>query len=347
MKFMKKKIQNKRNNSGGCEEWKCALCDHVFKGSYPRVWHYLLGISGLGVKGFTCSLEQRMKMTKFHMKASRSNECDSSIVSPTKRGRHEDSSQCMNEQSHIQIETTQGGSSSRKTNVSESIQKMYNVMHRDETDDAIPDFFMANGISFNATHSSYYKEMVRKIIVEVTGYAPASYNKMRTSLLDSKVTKMHGIMEDLKQSWVQSGCSIVMDGWTAIQQRPLLNVIITSPTGPYFLKAIDYSGKTKDATFMFEMLKDAIDEVGPSNVVHVITDATLVCRAAGLMIQSRYKHIFWAPCCVHAFNNLLKYIGKIQWIAKIISDAREAQMFICNHHASLAIYKMYSKKHFF
>lgn len=54
---------------------------------------------------------------------------------------------------------------------------------------------MVNGISFNATSSPYYKEIVRKI------YAPASYNKMSTSLLDSRVTKMPGLMEDLKQSW--------------------------------------------------------------------------------------------------------------------------------------------------
>ena len=41
------------------------------------------------------------------------------------------------------------------------------------------------------------------------------------------------------------------------------------------LKAIVCGGKIKDATFMFEMLKDAINEVGPSNVVHVITNADL------------------------------------------------------------------------
>ena len=346
IQFVKKITQNKAKNSGGCEEWKCTLCDHVFKGSYTRVWHHLLSVPGLGVKGCTCSLEQRMVMTKLHMKANGINECDSSIVAPNKRGRNEDSSQCMNEKSHIQSETNEGGSSSRRTTVSESIQKMYNVVHRDEADDAIADFFMANGISFNATRSPYYKDMVQKIIAAGTGYAPPGYNKMRTSLLDRGVTRMHGLMEDLKQSWVQSGCSIFMDGWTDIQQRPLLNVIVTSPQGPYFLKAIDCSGKKKDATFMFEMLKDAIDEVGPSNVVHVITDAAPVCKAAGLMIQSRYRHIFWTPCCVHALNNLLKDIGKIQWNAKIISDAREAQMFICNHHASLAIYRLYSKKHF-
>ena len=207
-------------------------------------------------------------------------------------------------------------------------------------------FFMANGISFNATHSRYYKQMVRKIIVVGPGYTPPGYNKMRTSLLDKGVTRMKGLTGDLKQSWILTGCSIVIDGWTDIQQRPLLNIIVTSLARPYFLRAIDCGGKLKDATFMFEVLKDAIDEVGPSNVVHVITDATHVCRAAGLMVQSRYRHIFWTPCCVHALNNVLKDIGKISWISKLISNARDAQMFICNHHASLAIYRMKARKQF-
>lgn len=219
-------------------------------------------------------------------------------------------------------------------------------MHRDEADDVVVDFFMANGISFNSTSSPYYKEMVKKIIAAGAGYAPPNYNKMRTSLLDKGATRMQGFMEKLKKSWLFSGCSIIMDGWTDIQQRPLLNIIVASPFRPYFLRAIDCIGKLKDVVFMFEILKDAIDQVGPSNVVHVITDATVVCREAGLMIQGRYKHIFWTPCCVHALNNVLKDIGKIYWIAKIISDARDAQMFICNHHASLEIYKIYSRKKF-
>jgi len=125
-----------------------------------------------------------------------------------------------------------------------------------------------------------------------------------------------------------------------------LNIIVTSLARPYFLREIDCSGKLKDATFMFEVLKDAIDEVAPSNVIYVITDVAPVCRAVGLMVQSRYRHIFWTPCCVHALNNVLKDIGKIYWISKLISNARDAQMFICNHHASLAIYRMKARKQF-
>ena len=93
-------------------------------------------------------------------------------------------------------------------------------------------------------------------------------------------------MWDLKQSWLRLGCSIVMDGWTDIQQRPLLNFIVTFPAEPYFFRAIDCIGKLKDTTFMFDILKDAIEEVGPKNVVHAITYATHVYRAPGLTIQS-------------------------------------------------------------
>jgi len=115
----------------------------------------------------------------------------------------------------------------------------------------------------------------KKIIVVRPRYTPPGYNKMRTSLLDKGVTKLQGLMGDLKKSWLHLGCSIVMDGWTDIQQRPLLNIVVTSLAGPYFLRAIDCSGKLKDATFMFEVLKDAINEVGPSNIVHIITNAYL------------------------------------------------------------------------
>ena len=69
LKFVKKITQNKKKSSGGCEEWVCMLCNHVFKGSYTRVWHHLLCIAGDGVKGCTCNVEKRMELTKLHMDA--------------------------------------------------------------------------------------------------------------------------------------------------------------------------------------------------------------------------------------------------------------------------------------
>ena len=69
-----------------------------------------------------------------------------------------------------------------------------------------------------------------------------------------------------------------------------------------------------------------------------------MCRSNVFLIQSKYKHIFWTPCCVHALNNALKDIGKIEWVSNLVTTARNVQMFICNHHSSLAMYMSHSKK---
>jgi len=175
---------------------------------------------------------------------------------------------------------------------------------------------------------------------------PLGEHKLRTTVLERHVSNINVQKEELRQTWVRLGCSIVMDGWTDIAKRPLINIIVTCRDGPFFLRAIDCSGKRKDASFQFELLRDAIEEVGPANVVQVVTDAAAVCRSAGLLVQSKYKHIFWTPCCVHALNNALKDIGKICWVSTIVLAARDVQMFICNHHTSLAMYRAHSSKEF-
>jgi hypothetical protein len=66
LQFVKKVTQNKRKHGGGSEQWLCSLCNHVFKGSYTRVYHHLLAIPGDGVKICTCPLEKRIEMTTSH-----------------------------------------------------------------------------------------------------------------------------------------------------------------------------------------------------------------------------------------------------------------------------------------
>ena len=51
-----------------------------------------------------------------------------------------------------------------------------------------------------------------------------------------------------------------------------------------------------------------ISEVGPQNVVQVITDNAAVMKSAGSIVEAKYPHIFWTPCVVHTFNLALKNI---------------------------------------
>lgn len=74
----------------------------------------------------------------------------------------------------------------------------------------------------------------------------------------------------MKQTWVMAGCSIVMDGWIDIFKCPLINIIVTYLDEHFFHRAIDYFKKRKDATFQFELLWEAIEEVRFANVVQVV-----------------------------------------------------------------------------
>eukprot|EP01018_Ginkgo_biloba_P020548 Gb_02890 [translate_table: standard] len=185
----------------------------------------------------------------------------------------------------------------RKRPPTGTMQSLFEIENRGEVDLAIARFFYANGISFNVARSPCYGEMVKAIMGAPSGYKPPSFEKLHTTLVDTEKSRVKEEVAPLKHAWSIDGCSIVMDGWTDIRNRPLLNIIVYSTSRPYFFRAIDCSGKEKNTFFLRDVLSGAIKEVGVSNVVQVITDAAPVCKVVGLLVQKKYKHIFWIPCC--------------------------------------------------
>ena len=150
-------------------------------------------------------------------------------------------------------------------------------------------------------------------------------------------------LQSIWGTWAEIGVSIVSDGWGDQRNCPLIHVIAICPQGAMFLKAVDCSGIEKDASFISTILIDAIESVGPQNVVQVIMDDAQVFRAAGLLVEGRYDHIFWTPCAVHSLNLMLSKIRKIEWINEIYVASKEIQMFITIHLMSLAIYWGFAK----
>ena len=77
-------------------------------------------------------------------------------------------------------------------------------------------------------------------------------------------------------------------------------------------------------------------------MVQVITDNAPICKDAGLIVESRFDHIFWTPCIVHNLNLILEEIdNKVLWIKELTGQAREIVKFITNHHQSQAIFREY------
>lgn len=92
----------------------------------------------------------------------------------------------------------------------------------------------------------------------------------------------------------------------------------------------------KNVEFLCNQLYDGVEEAGASHVVQVVTYAAPVCKVAGMLVQKKYRHIFWTPC-VHSLNNALKILTSSS-MSDLIEKGRKINMFICDYHHTQAIY---------
>lgn len=244
----------------------------------------------------------------------------------------------------------------RKGAENNPITKAYNKEMRSQLDHLIGRMFYTGGVSFNLARNPYFMEAFAFAARNhLPGYVAPGYNNIRTTLLDEERVHVERLIEPIKKTWRSKGVSIVSDGWSDVQRRPLINFIAICDTGPMFLKAIDTSGETKDKHFIANLLKEVIDEVGDQNVVQVITDNAKNCKGAGEIIEGIYPLIYWTPCVVHTLNLALKNIcaaknvennaeiyDDLHWITEIHGDALQIKNFIMNHGMILAIFNKFS-----
>ncbi|XP_022145205.1 uncharacterized protein LOC111014710 [Momordica charantia] len=127
--------------------------------------------------------------------------------------------------------------------------------------------------------------------------------------------------------------------------------MVISKGRPMFLKAVDCSGEVKDKFFIANLMKEVINEVGPDNVVQVITDNAPNCKGAGQLIEGQFPMIVWTPCVVHTLNLALKNIcaaknvednqiayGECSWISDVAGDIMVVKNFIMNHCMKLSMF---------
>ncbi|KAI9181641.1 hypothetical protein LWI28_017053 [Acer negundo] len=124
-----------------------------------------------------------------------------------------------------------------------------------------------------------------------------------------------------------------------------------------FVKSVNCEGEFKDKHLIANLLIESIREIGSQHVVQVITDNAANCKAAGLLVEAKFPHIFWTPCVVRTLNLALKNICSplahpkyddvmevCGWIPKVSSDIWFIIFFfIMNHSMRLAMFNDHSK----
>ncbi|KAG8383901.1 hypothetical protein BUALT_Bualt04G0062300 [Buddleja alternifolia] len=190
----------------------------------------------------------------------------------------------------------------------------------------------------------------------IAGYVLSGYNALRTTLLAKERRRVESSLEFTKSTWNSTSVTLVCDGWSDPQRRPLINFMAINENETMFIRAMNCEGEYKDKWFIAHLIKEVIVDVGVTNVVQVITDNAPVYKAVGLLVEHAYPHIFWTPCVVHTLNLALKNIcaakntdtneityDECHWITEIATCAVTIKNFLLNHSMRLAMFNEFSE----
>ena len=114
------------------------------------------------------------------------------------------------------------------------LEKAFQNNARHELDSRIAIMFYTGGLPFNFARNPHYRSSYAFAATHcISGYLPPRYNALRTTLLQKErahVERAHveRLLKPIKDSWLKNGVSIVSDGWSDPQRRPLINIMAVS-----------------------------------------------------------------------------------------------------------------------
>jgi hypothetical protein len=179
----------------------------------------------------------------------------------------------------LQLQPSAGLSSVRSLQQS-TILVLHAKDQRRKCDMAWAEFFYSANIPFAAARSASFKKAVKMTLEMRTSYFFPSYQDICKKLLNETKHKIKAQIAERTKMFIRTyGATLARDGWSSVNNHPLLNMMCVSPTGEEFLGAIDTSGHMKDAVYIADVIKRYLIEVGPKNVVQVCTDIASVKEA--------------------------------------------------------------------
>lgn len=210
-------------------------------------------------------------------------------------------------------------------------------------DESVTRAFYSAGIPFSVINNSHLKQALADISKFGPGYTPPSEYTMRTSLLKNEVTKVESnIKSAIVNDIDQTGATIVSDGWSNVDSKPLINYILVCTKGEVFLDSSDTSGEEKTSQYIADEISKQITAVGPLKVIQVLTDSAANCKGSWPLVTSKFPHITCGTCTAHYLDLLLEDMEKIGWIKESFQEGRDIVTFITTHHKSLAIFRNHS-----
>jgi hypothetical protein len=176
------------------------------------------------------------------------------------------------------------------------------------------------------------------------GLVPPCQDSLRERLLEEEYTRTKSLLHEREAEKMKNGCSIITDAWSYRKRRSIMNLCTNCADGTTFISSQEMSDVSHTSEVIFELLDKAIEDIGPENVVQVVTDnASNNMGAKNLLLEKR-PQIFWVSCATHTINLMLQGIGNMTRFKKVIDQAKAFTIFVYGHTRTLECLRYFTEE---
>ncbi|KAL0224804.1 hypothetical protein RCL1_002716 [Eukaryota sp. TZLM3-RCL] len=134
----------------------------------------------------------------------------------------------------------------------QDLRQIYPTSYQERCESAQERFFFGCGIPFNLSRNPHFLEFCH----ELSGgkYTPIPYNQLRNDSLDKVKDQISKEMNEILD--IQPSFTIVSDGWSNINSQKIVNTVLVSPQGAYFVDSVDVSDTSQTSEFISEFISN-------------------------------------------------------------------------------------------
>ncbi|CAA0814465.1 hAT transposon superfamily protein [Striga hermonthica] len=191
-------------------------------------------------------------------------------------------------------------------------------------------FFYENGLDINAVSSPAFRRMIAhfsentKRPIEIP-----TRRELKGWIFNDAMGEILEYLDRIRSSWSETGCTILLDGWTDKTGRELVNVLVESPKGTVFLRSSDISDCIGNKDAMLAFLDRILEEVGPANVVQIMTySISSFMKEVGWRLMERHRSIFWTVDSSRCIELMLEKMKSISPVRETLDRMRIVTEFI-------------------
>ncbi|XP_042375861.1 uncharacterized protein LOC121969699 [Zingiber officinale] len=197
---------------------------------------------------------------------------------------------------------------------------------------SIAKFFHFNRIPPNVANNTYYRSMISNIQKSGPGIQPPTAYEIAGPYLDEQVEEIKTWILSCKKQWSLYGVTLMCDGWTGPTRMSIINFLLYCNRKVIFHKSVNATADYHDASYIYHLMDNVVQEIGAEHIVQVITDNGANFKRAGELLEQKYQTLFWTPCAAHCVDLMMADIGKLDIVKKVVKKGQSLTKFLYNHH---------------